>query len=337
MLPRPLSWLVKKDDVGKTDVPIQDMANRDGELDNPKPPKGQFIWHGKDGVQLGSAHLHVAVHTFSLDRNRKAEGVSQVFRYEALAAEQRFAGVILAQDADDLRLIKPWLETVERLGGAQTAGYGQVMVEDIVEHGDWTEYTPAAPPDESVIITLLSDLLLRDGGGNMADAPGAALGITTKPLHAYRRLHVVGGFNRKWGLPLPQGWAIEAGSVFVYATSGLDRTAVKQKAEQGIGERIAEGYGRVAIDWHTEPSIAQCKLDTPIISHDPLPVMSTESKRLAQRMARRRLEALLDRSLLEQIVGLTGGTKPFGSLPSAAQLSHARLAARQAWETGNLR
>ena len=68
------------------------MAIQDWKLDNPKPPEGQFIWHGKEGVQLNTSRLHVAVHTASRDRNRKAERESQVYRYEALAAGANLRG-----------------------------------------------------------------------------------------------------------------------------------------------------------------------------------------------------------------------------------------------------
>ena len=249
--------------------------------------------------------------------------LSQVYRYEALAAGQLFAGVIVAEDAGDLNLIEPWLKAVNHLGGAQTAGYGHVVVEDIERQENWQEYNPDSPLTERVVITLLSDLLLRDGSGNMADAPGTALGITSEPVKAFRRLHITGGFNRKWGLPLPQGWAIEAGSVFVYSTAGLDRMALLQAAERGIGERLAEGYGRIAVDWHTQPAQIKHPLAKPTASSDTLPRMSVEGKTLAQRMAVRRLEAHLDRSLAKQVVVLTGGEDPFGNLPSAAQLSRA--------------
>ncbi len=336
MLPRPASWRVEKDEVGNRQAQLRDLAIQDWVLDNPKAPGGSFVWHGDDGVQLVDTRLHVTVHTASQDRNRKAEGASQVYRYEALAAGQVLAGAIVADNADDLELIKPWLSEVNRLGGAQTAGYGSVVVENIRTQGDWQEYRPAAALPDRVVITLLSDALVRDGSGGLADTPGAALGITAEPDKAFRRLHVVGGFNRKWGLPLPQGWAIEAGSVFVYPAAGLDRAALQEAAARGIGERTAEGYGRVAVDWHTLAAQKQGAPNKPTAPDVKPAPMSTESKALAQRMAGRRLQAQLDRALVTQIVTLTGGAAPFGNLPSAAQLSRARLAARQAWETGQL-
>ncbi len=336
MLPRPLSWLIEKDEAGRKDVPLRDMAIQDWQLDNPKTPEGQFIWHGQEGIQLDSPHLHVTVHTASRDRNRKAEQESQVYRYEALAAGQTFAGVIAAERASDLALIEPWLKAVTRLGGARTGGYGHVVAEDIERSDDWEEYSSDAPLADRVVITLLSDVLLRDGGGNMTDAPGRALGISTKPMLAFRRLHVVGGFNRKWGLPLPQGWAIEAGSVFVYSAADVDPAALQQAAKRGIGERLAEGFGRIAVDWHTQAAQAQRPPEKPTVETNRLPAMSAESKGLAQRMARRQLEAQIERNLVAQIIERTGGSAPFGNLPSPAQLSRARLAVRQAWETGDL-
>ena len=337
MLPRPLSWFVEKDDVDNPSAKIYDRAVKAWDMDNPKLPRHPFVWRGLDAVQLGEVRMHVAVHTASDDRNRKEEGKSQVYRYEAIAAGEVLVGAIVADDERDLKLIEPLLEGAFVLGGSHTAGYGRVEIGDVRPHPvDWQEYSADQPSSGQVVVTLLSDAILRGESGQVGGDLVEPLGVTRPPKVAFRRMRLVGGFNRKWGLPLPQMWAVEAGSVFVYPEDAVDRTLLHKLVERGIGERVAEGFGRIAVDWHTQPTQAQDvfpKRGTPAIR---TPNLSEESKSLARRMAARRVQVQLDRELVKQIGDLTSGPGAFQKLPSAAQLSRARLAARQAWMTGDL-
>lgn len=56
----------------------------------------------------------------------------------------------------------------------------------------------------------------------------------------------VGGFNRKWRLPVPQGLACAAGSVLVLkATQRIPFADLLALEHAGLGERRVEGFGRV--------------------------------------------------------------------------------------------
>lgn len=56
---------------------------------------------------------------------------------------------------------------------------------------------------------------------------------------------LVGGFNRKWRLELPQVLAISAGSVLVFkATQVISQEELLKLEHEGIGERKSEGFGR---------------------------------------------------------------------------------------------
>ncbi len=59
---------------------------------------------------------------------------------------------------------------------------------------------------------------------------------------------MIGGFNRKWGLPLPQALAVRMGSVLVFKDPGCDPTLLDDLEVRGIGERRAEGFGRIAFN-----------------------------------------------------------------------------------------
>ncbi len=366
-LPRPLSWFVPKDEADRPEVDISDFAIEVEQWTTPpkSPGLGEFCWASDEAVQLGTPILQATVHNLSTDRNRKYETASQVFRYDSIAAGEVFAGVIVADD-DDLLLkeIKPLLEQRGlNLGGSRTTGYGQAEIFDIQEQDDWREFIPdsfsgpsdgvidefldflddeevsdvASPAEgefagsssDQVVLTCLSDLILLGSERRFCKKWQELIGA--EPNKTFQRLRLVGGFNRKWGLPLPQAWAIQAGSVFVFPAAYKDK--LEERVEKGMGERRTEGFGRIAVNWHIRPKLSQRQLPLPEIKVSVPAELSTESKKLAQRMAGRQLQARLDYALVEKINSLSSDLR---GLPSPAQLSRARLAARRAWLNNDL-
>ena len=213
--------------------------------------------------------------------------------------------------------------TEVNLGGSRSAGYGLVRIEVTQIASDWHEYEPDGEPDNGVIVlTLLSDAILRDQYGQLTTDLGAVL--EWQHLRAYTRTRVLGGFNRKWGLPLPQAPALQAGSVFVYRADQVNRQTLQRLEGEGIGERRVEGFGRIAINWHTRAALQRRSIPL----RPPLRAISLsgEIQPLAQRMAERRLRAILDQKLLEALSQLKITNQPHN-----AQLSRLRLAVRRAW------
>lgn len=176
-------------------------------------------------------------------RGRGIEGSGAVFRYDALDAGQTFQGVILCDNADDVTTIKPLLQPKDIwLGGSQSAGYGHtqiIPIEDAENSDTWYEIgsDPEYREDRELLrLTLLSDLILRDRWGQYVAMPSMqlitdegerevdpltqlleqSLEVKLEPQSSFISSLVVGGFNRKWGLPLPQVPALAAGSVFVF-------------------------------------------------------------------------------------------------------------------------
>jgi CRISPR-associated protein Csx10 len=135
---------------------------------------------------------------------------------------------------------------------------------------------------------------------------------------------VVGGFNQKWGLPLPQSIAIQAGSVFKFQKTSDLAQKLNPFLERGVGERTVEGYGRIALNLHTKPvrSRVSPQNDNAFIPD----VLSAKSSDLAQKMADRYLRTLLEGKLQEVVRDYAS----FRSLPSSTQLSRVRVTARHA-------
>jgi CRISPR-associated protein Csx10 len=328
-LPTPLSWRVNKDERDEHDAALYDLAvESQTNLDSSVPPAEMFCWRDGHQVEFLGLDRYIGVHNASDDRSRKRKGTSTVYRYEAIAVGARLSTAIVAEDEKDLGVLHSLLDGVEtNLGGSRSAGYGRVHFENIQYDFDWHEYEPDDEPDENIVIlTLLSDVILRDEDGQFTTNLDEVL--NWKRQSAYLRTRIVGGFNRKWGLPLVQVQALQAGSVFVYPKDKIDMDALRRMEQQGIGERRVEGFGRFAVNWHTQAQLqGRIVRDTGATSTVAL---SGESQQLAKRMAERQLRSILEQRLMKAVSDLNM-KKP---LPSNAQLSRLRLAVKRAWREG---
>ena len=360
MLPTPLSWYVQK---GKKE-PIFDFAieaNSEQDDDEPveyKPKRSKdehlFCWRDDKEVRLYAPSRQVNVHT---SRNRrkgralKEDGA--VFQYDALAPGERFGGVILAEQKDDAELVKELLSSrLLSIGASQSAGYGRVRVDSVeVMCEKWREVPKSIEdiePDEPFVVTLLSNTLIRDrlSGQYTTDIRSALEQRLNVPLKSIPppkeaddsqqrsvfRTEEVGGFNRKWGLPLPQAQAIRAGSVFVFtASQPISSDTLRRLEWQGIGERRAEGFGRLLFNWQDEEELTVVS-DKAEATVDKLPTLTGLSQELGQKMAERLLRRDLDQKLRKRINELK-----IEQPPSNAQLSRIRVIARDALPTSNLK
>jgi CRISPR-associated protein Csx10 len=362
LLPTPLSWFTEKDSAGEAHGTLYDWAVAHTELKQAKPPKDavfcalrapeapelspeemlEALAAGKEPepvqVQFYIPSREINVHIALVNQNARTDE-NKVYRYDALAAGEVLAAAIVAPDDFDLGPLHSLLAENPDLflGGAHTAGYGHVEVTSLSMVENWNEYTPVAEPGNVVIVTLLSDTILRGPDGQFsADMDGALTrllngnGPQMEAKRKYQRVGLVGGFNRKWGLPLVQTWALQAGSVFVYAVDEVDVERLHSLVASGIGERRAEGFGRIAVNWHTADTVVwkpwKRQLPTDKVQ------LSEESLKLAQRMAQNHLVNLLEQGLTATLSSIHI-SKP----PQNAQLSRVRNAARQALLQGDLK
>ena len=300
-LPAPLSWHVAKDE---KDLPtaqafdfVSDIPDKNI-LQNPKTLGNVFVAPLPGEVITIATPMQVTVHNVSYKRGVKAKNDSSLFQYEAIAPGYLFAGVILGKE-DDLEMMQKLLTQKPQLwlGGSRNAGYGRttVLKTDIVD--DWQEAygLQYQPEDKLLTITLLSDTIVRDANGNYSVHPEDLLGIPPKAV--YMRARVVGGFNRTWGLPIVQALAFQAGSVFVYDANVVTQSKLDDLQENGLGERRAEGFGRIAINWLPRPQFCRKKAQLQIPSASASVTLEEESRKLVQQMAKRHYQTLLDRHL----------------------------------------
>lgn len=347
-LPAPFAWKVKKHTAGKMD-PVFNFAVKIKEEEVDLKTAGFDLWQLVDGnVHSLDQEWNINVHTQRDALYGRAMGVMEgeeeargaVFRYEALPAGLRLHGLVFtANDTDAQTLIELLEGRSLMLGKARTAGYGHARVESVAPIGDdWRRgYWPwEIPPGEvkSFTLTFLSPAILRGASGQYTLDPVDALkarGIEATAEKIFRSAEIVGGFNRTWGMPLPQCWAIAAGSVFVFK-SNTNGKALQDLEEQGLGERLAEGFGCVAVDISQPQQVKWCKVTTEYMGMDQASGMSTVSQKVGGLMLQRLLRRDLDARVLEFVSRATHGYE--GGL-AGSQLSRWRVILRSVQGTND--
>lgn len=337
-LPTPLSWVAEKEALGnwKPDenpadhLTFYDAAVDKGVVEEMRDIKmlegtGRFCRLSEDGVEFVHSARQVNVHIQRAHkRELKTKGESQVFVYDALAAGEIFCGAILAQNDTALKTFQQMLTEIPEfnIGGSRSAGYGRIRIYDVKREANWHEATESENEEGDIIVSLLSDAIERDEKGQFLDDITPLIGA--KELErCYRRIKPVGGFNRKWGLPLPQAYAIQAGSVFVYAAQNVDKQKLTTLVEEGIGERRQDGFGRIAVNWNTQRKLSAQQIPQ---DHKPKSVTLANdvvSQKIAQRIVEHQLRKRLDQALQKTVLALEV------SGVSKSLLAHIRLAARK--------
>ncbi|MEH2030748.1 MAG: RAMP superfamily CRISPR-associated protein [Nostoc sp.] len=359
-LPIPRSWFKEKNAelTDESPITVYDFSSERGdELENPKPV-GEGFWTTERGsINYYTEKRRINIHN-QRDRKkgRSTQGEGEIFRYEAIDSEQTFQAVILCSSETDAQIIRDLLEKSSDiwLGGSQSAGYGHTKISNIshiIDAADWNEVNIPVEDDdrtdrEFLTVTLLSDLILRDDWGQYAIIPPSTeheipapltrelkkvLVGEIQPKRCFTSSTVVGGFNRKWGLPLPTVPALAAGSVFVFELENFSLTPEQIQAIEikGIGERITEGFGRVTINWLNQKEF---KLKLPNKSPSIYsPGLKTDiSHILAAQMAERLLHKKIEQTLQNYL-----GRKTIKGDIRNSQLSRLELVARQAVTTGD--
>jgi CRISPR-associated protein Csx10 len=315
-LPLPLSWQREK-----LEHPLASIYDLSG---GARPGQGRKLSQPFYARQNGQIILldparQFNVHTRREDRvmGRATVDSGAVFRYEALAPGQTFAGAILFdnnQAAEDLlgdgRLF---------LGGSRSTAYGQVTVTAGQPQTDWREIGGQAgqvtsiPAGSTFRLTLLSDLIFQDERGQYStrlvesdlarwfEPVSAKIEVAIEQL--FKAEGMVGGFNRKWGLPLIQLPVIQAGSVFVLrAKSEIPAQAIQRLEAQGVGQRRVDGFGRVAITRSGSPTEAVLTVYQAAIPEtapaetapEPVSLPDQASQKLAETMYQRLMRAKIE-------------------------------------------
>jgi CRISPR-associated protein Csx10 len=259
-LPAPRSWRI--DDPESPSAHVLDLAHPDAHerLEDAEPgawkplPVATFEVVGAERVRLlrpgTTARLH---HERQREAGRSKDG--ELFVYDALDAGQRFRSAVLCESGTDAEIVRGLLEgAVLDLGRSRTATYGGGVRITAVRTHPGEPWREAVSAPSARVLVLASDYLGRNECGTsdpaallaeLADRLGLAPGALAR-AHRYVAHRVVHGNVGRWQMPRPAEVAVAAGSVVVLPPDvAVDRNRLADIVWRGLGERRAEGFGRV--------------------------------------------------------------------------------------------
>lgn len=261
-LPTPAHWKLAKDPAAGSDAEKRRVYSS---LQDDAPPATKSI--GASFISVEDGYVHPSSPTFAVAvhnaRNRKKGRAipddetnrSALFRYHALAPQQKFIASIVGPEAL-VSKIEKLIEGKITLGGSSTAGYGltkiqQISLESNTSSGNSESAIPAHTP---FIVYLTSNAVLRHPrtGQPTTKIPDVLQNHFPGELtlvKAFSRTGWVGGFNQKWGLPLPQVWGFLMGTVWqLICNVDISTKQIQTLEAEGIGERRAEGFGQLCLN-----------------------------------------------------------------------------------------
>lgn len=215
-------------------------------------------------------------------RNGRADPTQadpSLFAIEQIVEDTHFLSELQGPAADLQALVAALAPVLEGRRWLRV-GRGGAPVE--VVRLTWAGAPPAAKTEDKALLTLTSDLLVRDGYLRWRteldkDALIEVLGGDIQLGRSLQDTVMVHGFNgtaRLWRMPAA---AIRRGSVFEISGPGV--SALEDRALQGdwLGERTHEGFGRFRIDT-TLPG----ETHAVVSSHSPAPVADAAEEAIAE-------------------------------------------------------
>ncbi|MDG4771951.1 RAMP superfamily CRISPR-associated protein [Solwaraspora sp. WMMD792] len=215
------------------------------------------------GIRIAEVDLVTQAHAVIDDTSqRPTEESGGLFVYEAIAA-----GTVLRCELwlpADAELDTDWINGEHAIGRSRKDDYGHIRVE-VIDQPTKSALTSRDedPIEGELVVWLLSDLLLRGPAGAPVTSPnllgtvlGEALGVDLKlpplkpgqPPAEFVTTRRVESWQRRWSMPRPSLTGIAAGSVVRFQMSGVPTDEALHRIEAaGLGERTAEGYGRLAL------------------------------------------------------------------------------------------
>lgn len=227
----------------------------------------------------------------AIGESREVVKSGDLYTLEALQENQEFSGELTAE-ADQIQKLQDLLTAQPKgwLGTARSRGLGEVAL-SLTENKETPGYTVgqrlaefnAGLPQDGQLrlrcfsLTLLSDAIVLDELLGYRSQPlivdlKFAAGITAAsvldefcPLMAWSGVQRVSGWQASWSMPKPEEQACSRGSVFVFGLKNDEQvltaeqikelvTILTRLEETGLGERPAEGFGRLRVcdEFHWE-------------------------------------------------------------------------------------
>ncbi len=252
-------------------------------------------------------------HQRDLETGVVREGM--IFNYESIDAEQIFEGSIYGSDEDLREFVSMFGNKYTiHLGRSRNAQYGMARLEIVPENP--AKIQKIALHSGDVSLTLLSNAVIyNENGFSTTDISilqkGLGDGIAIK--RAFIKTGDVEGFVSIWKLRRPSERCLLAGSCFLLGVDEGARGRLEELQREGIGERRAEGFGRIAIGMqqHNKLTLREVEDGKPQTPLSQLPELAKE------------IAVTIAKDFIKKQVELEGLRKvtDFSNLPSKSLVS----------------
>lgn len=329
-LPIPMSLRMKKSaTMGSQPVHAIDLAAYDGLFSDHEEAKEP--WPSEQVKPIGVDYISIIDadpalvqprrnsrihHQRDRQKGRATEDNGAIFTFESLDACQSFAGVIQLRDTTEGKLdlvenrIRNMLKDATLLfgrskraayGGMASIAFGKTRPREFAVSGKegLQPLSTGVIQNQQFRVLLTAPCIVRNPETGQVDPAALEMAFLERFENKVKlcrkrwSFELVGGFNRKWGLELPQTLAVSAGSVLVFeATQTLTPEELLTLEHEGLGDRKAEGFGRFMFfdqplnritlsQYDSKPEHSLCKGERP-----PL-VAEIESRMLREAFTRR--------------------------------------------------
>ncbi|TZE82168.1 RAMP superfamily CRISPR-associated protein [Calorimonas adulescens] len=336
-IPAPISLFYDEDD----DLKVYDFSCGRQKKDRryKSLPSECFVHVSDDILSIYTPEMREYFHhQRRLKVEEAVKSYSNVFRYGAIKEGETFYGDVYCND-DYIEIVKGLMSDGDNvfLGRGKYAGYGMCKInikgifKDSYEYMhevyglDWESIEEGKP----LRMTFLSNAILYDRYGRNTvkidnELVSYLLKVDTEIIDAYFSTEIVGGFNNKWGMNLPQSNAIKAGSTFVLRSSQKpDINRLYKLMDEGVGERREEGFGRLIFNPNHKEELEKEKIkwERKRYRDNELPDMSEEERKNVEVILKRIWHERIKRKIISYIASLAFD----GGDISNSQLNNLRL------------
>lgn len=304
--PAPASIVKLKDRDRYVDLAYGDAA------DEYKGGPGEFVritngFLNRFDVETEMEYHHSRPDDKAVGHARENEG--EFFQFSVLKAGQTFQAEITGP-FQYLEKILQLLQnnTVFHIGKSRTAQYGRASIH--LKEIRAVEPRPVMWKNgETIVVTLLSDMILRNKNGFILPDPdllkdeiagrlGKDIELEIDTEKTFLKFTRKAGFLGVWKMPKPQYNALKAGSVLVLKNISGQSLDTGEIDGHCFGENTAEGFGKVAVNWHGYDKISM-ETYTPRDRDYPSADLS-EIREFIERMVLKRLETQLRTTALKE-------------------------------------
>lgn len=248
----PKAYFAKKDDMRtfEENLPIELGLDRSLEMGYQKMRLSEFV--RPEGDKLYSCPVGKGE---NLHIKKEKEGDNILFRYEYIEKGQDFKGLVrLREDLLD-DFIKLFDKKKLYLGGSKGSGYGLCYIDGLQVFDSNPEIEKDREFGEEIYLLALSDILYRNEQGLYStkideEGLGKRLGLDLSYIDSSIDKLNISNFNNTWNARTANIVGIGKGSIFKYRINNLedlDLEKIKALEDQGLGDRLEDGFGRFVI------------------------------------------------------------------------------------------